>query len=133
MEAVRCEIKYSRAGRALVIALSCTSVGLAAALPVAPGWRLAAIAWVVLNALRAWKALGAATGLRVARDGSVRTELRDGTVLEGSIRPGSFVAPWLTIVRWRPAGRRWDRTLLLLPGMAAPREMRNIRVILRWA
>ncbi len=62
MEAVRCEIKYSRAGRALVIALSCTTVGLAAALPVALGWRLAAIAWVVLHALRAWKALGAATG-----------------------------------------------------------------------
>jgi hypothetical protein len=132
VETVRCEIKYSRAGRTLVFALSCTTMGLAAALPVALGWRLAAVAWVVLHAIRAWRALGAAVRLSVARDGNIRVEVRDGTALEGNTRPGSFVAPWLTIVRWRPAGRRLDRTLLLLPGMAAPDEMRNIRVILRW-
>ena len=132
MEAVRCDIKYSRAGRALVVALACTTVGLATALPIAPGWRLAAAAWVVLHAVRAWRSLGGACRLWLARDGNVRVEWRDGTALEGRVRPGSFVAPWLTIVRWRPAGRRWDRTLLLLPGMAGSREMRNIRVILRW-
>jgi hypothetical protein len=37
------------------------------------------------------------------------------------------------IVRWRPEGRRIDRTFLLLPGMAEARTMRNIRVILRWS
>ena len=49
-----------------------------------------------------------------------------------AVRPGSFVAPWLTVVRWRPAGGRLDRTLVLLPDAAGSREMRNIRVILRW-
>jgi hypothetical protein len=132
VEAVGCEIKYSRAGRALVAALSCTTMGLAAALPVPLGWRLAAMAWVALHAVRAWRSLGIPAWLRIARDGSIRVENRDGTALQGNIRPGSFAAPWLTIVRWRPAGRRLDRTLLLLPGMATPAELRNIRVILRW-
>jgi len=132
MEAICCVIKYSRAGRALVIALSCTTVGLAAALQVPLGWRAAAIVWVALHAVRAWRALGAAGRLRLARDGAVRVQMRDGTALEGTVRPGSFAAPWLTIVRWRPAGQRRDRTFVLLPDMAAAGEMRNIRVILRW-
>lgn len=132
MEAICCDIKYSRAGRALVAALACSTAGLAAFLPVAAGWRVAAIAWALLHAVRAWRSLGAARRLTVARDGGVRVEWRDGSVLEGAVRPGCFVAPWLTVVRWRPAGGRGDRTLLLLPGMAAACEMRNIRVILRW-
>jgi hypothetical protein len=132
VETVRCEIKYSRAGRALVVALSCTTMGLAAALPVALGWRLAAIAWVAIHMVLAWRALGAVARLRLGRDGALRMQMRHGTVLEGNVRPGSFVAPWLTVVRWRPAGRRWDRTVVLLPGMASALEMRNIRVILRW-
>jgi hypothetical protein len=53
--------------------------------------------------------------------------------LPGEVRPGSFVMPWLTIVRWRPDGALRDRTLLLTPGMAPAAQMRKIRVILRWA
>jgi toxin CptA len=132
VEAVRCDIKYSRGARALVAVLSCTTAVLAVWLPVAVGWRLAAVAWVALHAVLAWRSLGRAARLCIARDGSVRVERRDGTVVEGSIRPGSFAAPWLTVLRWRSARHRRDRTLLLLPGMAGAREMRNIRVILRW-
>ncbi len=133
MEAILCEIKYSRVANALVVALSCATAGLAVALPVGWGWKAAAVAWVAVHALRARYSLAVPARLRLARDGSIRVELRDGTALEGKVRPGSFAAPWLTIVRWRPAGRRWDRTLVLLPGMAATAELRNIRVILRWA
>jgi len=132
VEAVVCEVKYSRAGRALVTALSCATIGLAAALPVAPGWRIAAIAWVAFHMVRALRALGGVAALRLARDGTIQVQRRDGRVLEGAVRPGSFVAPWLTVVRWRPAGGRLDRTLVLLPDAAGSREMRNIRVILRW-
>jgi toxin CptA len=52
--------------------------------------------------------------------------------MAGSLQAGSFVAPWLTIVRWRPAGARVDRTVLVLPDMLDPSEYRHLRVILRW-
>jgi hypothetical protein len=43
------------------------------------------------------------------------------------------VAPWLTIVRWRPDGARRDGTVLLLPDMAEAEALRRLRVLLRWA
>lgn len=49
----------------------------------------------------------------------------------GTLRPGSFVAPWLTIVRWRPAAARFDRTLLVSPDRFAPAAFRHLRVIVK--
>jgi hypothetical protein len=50
----------------------------------------------------------------------------------GALRPGSFVAPWLAIVRWRPA-RAWiDRTLPVLPDMLPAGAFRELRVLLKW-
>ena len=49
------------------------------------------------------------------------------------LRDGSFVAPWLTIVRWRPEGARFDRTFLVVPGMLEREDFRRLRVLLRWA
>jgi len=68
----------------------------------------------------------------VRASGEVALQARDGEWLRGELRDGSFVAPWLTIVRWRPEGGRMDRTVLLLPGMADAGTLRKIRVILRW-
>jgi hypothetical protein len=50
----------------------------------------------------------------------------------GEVVDGSFVAPWLTIVYWRPLGARFTRTLLVLPDMLDPEPFRALRVILRW-
>ena len=50
----------------------------------------------------------------------------------GELRDGAFVAPWLTIVRWRPAGARVDRTLLVVPDMLPADDFRHLRVLLRW-
>jgi hypothetical protein len=133
MEAVCCELKYSRAGTALVVAAACATAAMVAALPVAAGWRLAALAWIAGHAWRAARALRAARLLLLGRDGAIRVGTRDGRTLRGLVRPGGFVAPWMVVVRWRPEGRRIDRTLLLLPGMVDARAMRNIRVILRWS
>jgi len=44
-----------------------------------------------------------------------------------------FVAPWLTIVRWRPPGARFDRTVMVLPGMLTDDCFRRLRVLLRFA
>jgi len=49
----------------------------------------------------------------------------------GTLRPGSFVAPWLAIVRWRPANGRYDRTLLVSPDRLPPAGFRHLRVIVR--
>lgn len=66
--------------------------------------------------------------LSLGRDGGI---LLDGRA--GSLRDGSFVAPWLTVIRWRPAGARFDRTVLILPDMLSREEFRRLRVLLRWA
>ena len=49
----------------------------------------------------------------------------------GAQRAGSFVAPWLAILRWRPAGGRFDRTLLVSPDRLSPADFRHLRVIVR--
>jgi len=50
----------------------------------------------------------------------------------GALRPGSFVAPWLTVVRWRPAGSWVDRTVPVLPDMLPADDFRELRVLLKW-
>jgi toxin CptA len=139
VETVRIELQYSRAGIAIVCLSAGATVALAWALPVALALRIALAAWVAalgLGALeRAVLLCGrrAARRLRVQRDGAIEVESASGIRTAGVLRAGSFVAPWLVIVRWRPHGGRWDRTVLLLPDMVAAEEFRRLRVLLRWA
>ena len=71
---------------------------------------------------------------RVRRERRVRMVGRHIEVdgIEGEVVDGSFVAPWLTIVHWRPRGARFTRTLLVMPDMLDPEPFRALRVILRW-
>lgn len=69
---------------------------------------------------------------RVQRDGAIEVETASGARLEGRLRPGSFVAPWLVIVRWRAPGAWRDSTVLVLPDMAPADDLRRLRVLLRW-
>ncbi|MEP7262597.1 MAG: protein YgfX [Usitatibacter sp.] len=66
--------------------------------------------------------------LSLGRDGVMSLDGRAGL-----LREGSFVSPWLTVLRWRPAGARFDRTVLILPDMLAREDFRRLRVLLRWA
>jgi hypothetical protein len=50
----------------------------------------------------------------------------------GAVQPRCFVAPWLTVVRWRPEGARFDRTFIVLPDMADGDAFRRVRVLLKW-
>lgn len=72
-------------------------------------------------------------GFRVDLTGAIRVRDGAGREREGVLRDGSFVAPWLTLVRWRPSGARFDRTFLLVPGMLEREDFRRLRVLLRWA
>jgi toxin CptA len=99
--------------------------------------RIAAIAWVACAALEAIRSRALLKGARGARHigitaGTVEIEDGDGRVRSGVLRPGSFVAPWLTIVRWRPEGAWFDRTIPLLPSMLDEEAFRRLRVVLRF-
>jgi hypothetical protein len=84
----------------------------------------------------AWIGYGSLSALRRIRPG-VRLRIDSGGAIEvgqacGSVREGSFVAPWLAVVRWRPAGAWRDRSLLVAPDMLGADEFRRLRVLLRW-
>ncbi|HUP30709.1 MAG TPA: hypothetical protein VM122_11085 [Usitatibacter sp.] len=132
METVACELKYSGVGVAALLATVTATfvIGLLTPLPALA--RASVMLFAAASALRACRTLLAPRSLRL--DHARRIEIRDDRGWRaGHLRDGSFVMPWLTIIRWRPDGARFDRTLLLLPDMAEAGEMRKIRVILRWA
>jgi hypothetical protein len=135
---VVCRFQYSGRALALVAALALATLALLAFVPAPPLPRLAAGGWVACMALAAARRLPhgpigrgpRAIALRASGEVAVRSAA--GEWQTGELRAGCFVAPWLTIVRWRPLGARHDRTLLILPGMAPAEALRKIRVILRW-
>jgi hypothetical protein len=133
MGAVDCDLQYSRRAAAFTVVAALATAALAAMLPVPVAVRASIAALVALAAVRAWRALGAVRRLHLAPDGAVGVVRADGSRVSGRLRPGSFAAPWLVALRWRPEGARFDRALLLVPGMAPEAALRDIRVILRWA
>jgi hypothetical protein len=131
MGTVSCDLQYSGAAFAALLAACAGAVALVLALPLSPALRAGLSLYAVAQAARAARQLTRPRALALEHDGTI--EVFEGAHWRaGRVRAGSFVMPWLVIVRWRPGGARLDRTLLLLPGMAPPRAMRNIRVILRW-
>lgn len=131
MEAVDCELKYSGVALAFLLAACVASVLLAFVLPLGGALRAAVVLYVVAQGLRACRALTRVTGLRLGVGSRVAVRGPGGGWEEGVVRDGGLALPALTVVRWRPAGARWDRTLLLVPGMAPREALRRIRVILR--
>jgi hypothetical protein len=124
---VEASLAPSARGRVFVASAAATTLALALATPLTHEVRALAACWVALAALRAMKRLGASHRLHVDAAGEVSV---DGT--RGSLHPGSFVAPWLATVRWRPAGAWFDRSLLVAPDMMGADEFRRLRVLLRY-
>lgn len=94
-----------------------------------PGWqeaRAMAILWCMGAALHAFKRHRASRAVQI--DGT--SIVVDG--IEGRIVDGSFVAPWLTIIQWRPEGARFTRTIVVAPDAIDAESFRSLRVILRW-
>jgi hypothetical protein len=116
------------------------SLALAAALasgahPFAKAGVAFALGWACVGALRrhAWRVGPAAvrefaTGL----DGRIEVRRVAGPHMAGRLARGSFVAPWLVVLYWVPDGVRYSRPIFLLPDMAGERELRRLRVLLRW-
>jgi len=75
---------------------------------------------------------GAVVRVAVDLTGRLEATLHDGATIAGRLRDGSFVAPRLTIVRWRPDGQRFSRTILVAPDAADREAQRRLRILLRW-
>ena len=150
MGAAQAELKYSDAALAIALAPSrIAAIGLAAmvaatlaVIGVTPGnvaLRVLAATWIVCGGLEALHAIvlhrgrRGARALRVSRGGAIEVVSGAGNLRSGELRNGSFVAPWLTIVRWRPDAARFDRTILILPDMLPRDDFRRLRVLLRWS
>ena len=85
------------------------------------------LAWIGHAALRALRRVRPGQRLRIDASGAIEVG-----PASGSVRDGSFVAPWLAVVRWRPIGAWWDRSLLVAPDMLGADEFRRLRVLLRY-
>jgi hypothetical protein len=129
---VYCEFQYSGAAFAFLAAAVAATLALVIFVPFPDGIRSLAFAWVTGMAWHAQGRISAVRALRLDCTGAIAVRDRVGW-RAGRLRDGSFVAPWLTIIRWRPDGARLDRTVVILPDMIQPTAMRKIRVILRWA
>jgi hypothetical protein len=111
------------------VALSALATALLVAfLPAPLEARAAGLLWIGFAALRALRGLRPGLRLRVDYGGGI--EVGEAA---GAVRMGSFVSPWLTVVRWRPEGTWRDRSLLVAPGMLGAEDSRRLRVLLRWA
>ena len=137
MEAIRASDKYnervevvlgrSRRAEAFVALGAVATALFLAAMPLPLELRAGGLCWIAACAARVLRRLR--PGLRLALDARGDIEV-DAAV--GAIAAGCFVAPWLTIVRWRPEGGWMDRSLLVAPDMLGADDFRRLRVLLRW-
>lgn len=104
------------------------TAALVAGLPLAIEAHVAALLWIGHAALRALGGLRPGRRVRIEHDRTIEVAHASGT-----LRDGSFVAPWLTVVRWRPLGAWRDRSLLIAPDMLGAEDFRRLRVLLRWS
>ena len=142
------EIKYSEAVEAFLTPSITTAAGLVLAAaatlavmaftPIGAFARLAVLALVLLATRDAVRVVAlrrtrrGVRAFRIERSRAIRVWDATGRARDGLVCDGSFVAPWLTIVRWRPAGGRFDRTFVVVPGMLEDEAFRRLRVLLRW-
>jgi len=137
-EAVGAALGPSRAGAGCILAAAVATLVVVALTPMGLAARALVAGGVAAGSIDAFVAVAARRGRRVARfvlldrSGAVGVVDAAGRWRTGLVRAGSFVAPWLTILRWRPEGARFDRTILILPDMIDREAFRRLRVLLRW-
>ena len=128
----------SRLAAAAIVMLAGATLALVALVP-APAWARACLVLAVGGAmLRHYRfhalrnSPRSVRAFRIARDGSLEVEEAAGC-RRGALRAGGFVAPFLTIVCWRPDGARFDRRIVIFPDMLPPETFRALRLLLRWS
>ena len=126
----------SRIASVSIAVAATASLALLVAIPLPWLARIFALLWIGACALDALLGVALRLGRRgvramCLRSPDVEVATGDGRVHEGELRSGSFVSPWLTIVRWRPRGAFLDRTIVVLPDMLEAESFRALRVVLR--
>ena len=71
--------------------------------------------------------------VQVAADGTLALVDASGTRCAGEVLPGSYVVPWIVVLRFRLEGRRRAGTLAIVRDAAAPDGLRRLRILLRHA
>jgi hypothetical protein len=127
-EQVEATLGRSKRVEAFVVAMALATAALVGWLPLPLGPRAMGLAWIGYAALAALRRLRPGLRLRIESGGAI--EIGQAS---GSVRDGSFVAPWLAVVRWRPTGAWRDRSLLVAPDMLGEEDFRRLRVLLRWS
>jgi hypothetical protein len=136
---VETALRPSRVAAIGILTMAAATLALIAATPGPMALRIPIAAAVAGAALERLHAIALRRGRRGVRTILVRgtreidVELATGRWSGGLVRDGSFVAPWLTIIRWRPHGARFDRSIVLLPDMMPRAQFRRLRVLLRWS
>ena len=104
-----------------------------------PGPAKAALACALVGAAvraarlhAAQEGAGAIRRLVVDLAGRVEVEDAEGRTAAGRLCEGSFVAPWLTVVRWVPEGARFSRAITIVPDAVEAGAFRRLRILLRW-
>lgn len=83
--------------------------------------------------LHAWRRLPwSVVALHCDREGNLRVGYRDGGEKDAHVLPASTVAPFLTLVVFRPLSRRLAQSAVILPDALAPAVFRQLRVWLKW-
>lgn len=129
--AVHARLGRSRIAHAFLLLAVVATLSLVAVTPLHASVRILMATWGLCCALHALARIRGIGRISVSRSGAMAVEIA-GAWREGVARDGSFVAPFLTIVRWRPEGARFDRALVILPDMLAREDFRALRVLLRW-
>jgi hypothetical protein len=137
-ETVDVTLGSSRRASLFLLAASGATLAILMATPM-PWWAPAVLGLaVVASAFDAHRRVGRRAGrgsvcrFRFESSGRIAASDARGGTREGQVQEGSFVAPWLTLLRWRPEGTRFDRTIVILPDAIAGEEFRRLRVLLRW-
>lgn len=74
----------------------------------------------------------AIVAIAVDGQGKVNVQQRDGNRLTVQVQADSVVNTWLIVLALRLPGRHWRRYVVLLADSAAPEQLRQLRVWLRW-
>ena len=77
-------------------------------------------------------ARSAVVELLLSSDAVIVVRFHSGRLIAGHVRSATFVHPWFTSIVWRADGKRWSRTLPIVPDMLDLDDFRRLRVLLRY-
>ena len=135
---LRVSLKFSRRLAVLLLAGHAVAVACVLIVPLPLGLRallfcalLISLLYVLLN--QAGRALPMSIiGLQFEREGGVHVQCRNGKAFEARVLGSSFVAPYLTIILFKPNKAWFARSVVVLPDMLPPDLFRALRVWLKW-